>query len=231
MSLLWWNDIRMSFCIGMTKWPMNDTIWIEWGQNEKEKNLGHLPCFKNSSHSTLIQVIWSHSRMRKSSFQHHFNHSEVIQYQNDHRMRKKSFQNDYKWQGWRGMEGFKIFSIKNIRHSILIPVIPPPFHHSWVIPLILSMKSIHPPPSAEGGGWIELALLFGISSLNHSHHSWLIPSFLNHPSHSKREVFPPTTLCRGCWVDWIDAFIWKVIPESFSSLLSHPIIPESSLSF
>ena len=64
-------------------------------------------------------------------------------------------------------------------------------HHSWIIPLILSVKSFHPPPSAEGGGWIELTLSFGMSSLNHSHHWWIIPlisSFLNHPSHSKREV-------------------------------------------
>ena len=133
------------------EWPLNDEMWIEWGRNEREKNVGHLPCFKNSGHSTLIPVILNHSRMRKSSFQHHFNHSEVIQYQNDHRMRKESFQNDYKWQGWRGMEGFKIFSIKDIRHSILIPVIPPPFHHSSVIPLILSLKSI--PPRFECFGW------------------------------------------------------------------------------
>ena len=29
------------------EWVSNDEIWFEWGPNDEEKKLGHLPCFKN----------------------------------------------------------------------------------------------------------------------------------------------------------------------------------------
>ena len=141
------------------EWPLNDEMWIEWGRNEREKNLGHLPCFKNSSHSTLIPVILNHSRMRKSSFQHRFNHSEVIQCQNGHGMTIKSFQNDFKWQGWAGMEVIKISSIKNSRHYTPIPVIQPPFHHSSIIHLMghsyHSKLKVSPPITLCRGWWVD----------------------------------------------------------------------------
>ena len=38
-----------------------------------------------------------------------------------------------------------------MHHSI----IPGSFHHPWIIPVILSVKSVHPTPSAEGVGWTD----------------------------------------------------------------------------
>ena len=38
---------RISSHISVIEWESNNEIWFKWGQNEKEKNLGHLPCFKN----------------------------------------------------------------------------------------------------------------------------------------------------------------------------------------
>ena len=154
-----YNDGMTMEWVFVLEWPMNDKIRIEWGQNEKEKNQGHLPCFKNSSHSTLIPVILNHSRMRKSSFQHRFNHSEVIRCQNGHGMTIKSFQNDFKWQGWTGMEVIKISSIKNSRHSTPIPVIQPPFHHSSIIHLMghsyHSKLKVSPPITLCRGWWVD----------------------------------------------------------------------------
>ena len=38
---------RISSHLSVIEWESNNEIWFKWGQNEKEKNLGHLPCFKN----------------------------------------------------------------------------------------------------------------------------------------------------------------------------------------
>ena len=117
-------------------------------------------------------------------------------------------------QGWGGVTGWggndgalgseqKIWDLKNLSFRPH-PVIWSSFHNGSV-PLIQCVKSIRPTPSAEGVVWIKLSLHFWISSLTHSHHPWIIPSFRNHSSHYKREVNPPDPLCRGGWVDWLDA--------------------------
>ena len=67
-----------------------------------------------------------------------------------------------------------------------------------------------------------------ISSFKISRHSTIIPSFINH---SKREVNPPKPLCRGRLGGLTSCFHLDIIPDSFTSFLAHPFIPESLLSF
>ena len=111
-------------------------------------------------------------------------------------------------------------------------------HHSviWssfrngIIPHNLSVKSIHPSPSAEGDGRIDSTLPFLFPSLTHSFHSLLIPSFLDHSSHYRREVNPAIHLCRGGWADRLHASFWMPIPDSFLTFPSHSFIPWSFIS-
>ena len=77
-----------SLLISVSEWVSNYRIWLEWGQNDGEKNSRAFALLQKLPHSTLIQVINQHSRMRKISFQHQLLHSEVIQYLNDYRMTK-----------------------------------------------------------------------------------------------------------------------------------------------
>ena len=103
-------------------------------------------------------------------------------------------------------------------------------HHSviWssfrnvLITFNLSVKSGPQSPSAEGD-WgpdftLNLEMKEGIicgSSL----HPWLIPSFLIHSFRSKREVWPPITLCRG----WLGA---RVLASPWYDHWHHPwLIP------
>ena len=47
--------------------------------------------------------------------------------------------------------------ISSQTHSCIIPI-PRSFNHPWIIPVILSEKSVQPTPSAEGVGWTYFTL-------------------------------------------------------------------------
>ena len=123
------------------------------------------------------------------------------------------------------MEVIKIFSIKNSHHSTLVPVIPPSFHHlsiilssnlrlflgksediipdsvhhSWVIHIIQSSKSVHPSPSAEGDGWTDLGLSLGMTEdiiPDSVHHSKIIHIIL-----SSKSVQPSPSAEGDGWTD------------------------------
>ena len=87
-------------------------------------------------------------------------------------------------------------------HPWPIHIIPGSFHHSWIIPLIISVKSIRPPPSAEGVGWIELSLpLESHPSPIHIipgsfHHSGIIPLII-----SVKSIRPTPSAEGGGWID------------------------------
>ena len=99
----------------------NDKIWLEWGQNDGEKNLGHLPCFKNvfippSFKSLTIIPGWENYHSNNISFiLRSFGIWMTIEWQNSH---FTMTQNDRDGQGMRVI---KIFSIKNLNPSQSFP--------------------------------------------------------------------------------------------------------------
>ena len=117
--------------ISVIEWVSNDEIWLEWGWNEKEKNLGHLPCFKNfiippSFQSLTIILRWENGHSSIISFTlRSFSVRMTIEW---HKRHFKMTQND---RDGLGMRKIKIISVKNVPHSTFIQVIPTPFWVEW----------------------------------------------------------------------------------------------------
>ena len=118
---------RISSHISVIEWESNNEIWFKWGQNEKEKNLGHLPCFKNfltplSFKSLTIIPGWENYHSSIISFiLRSFGIWMTIKWQNNH---FTLTQNDRDGQGMRMIKIFaiKIFSPSNSFpcHSIIL---------------------------------------------------------------------------------------------------------------
>ena len=79
--------------------------------------------------------------------------------------------------------------------------------HSWIIPVILSLKSGHPTPSSERVGWTDFSLPIRISS--QTFHSWIIPSSMNHSRHS------------GGWVARLDTYFHPCVIQVISGSSDH----------
>ena len=121
----------------------------------------------------------------------------------------KMTKNDRDGQGWRWS---KYPPSKSL-------VIPPSFHHSSII---LSVKSIHPNPSAEGFGWTDFMLSFG-------YHPWLI-HFIPGPSHHSRITFLILSVKSVHPNPSAEGFGWTelTLPFGYHPWLIH-FIPGSSL--
>ena len=117
--------------------------------------------------------------------------------------------NDRDGQGWRWS---KYPPSKSL-------VIPPSFHHSSII---LSVKSIHPNPSAEGFGWTDFMLSFG-------YYPWLI-HFIPGPSHHSRITFLILSVKSVHPNPSAEGFGWTelTLPFGYHPWLIH-FIPGSSL--
>ena len=113
------------------EWVSNDEIWLKWGWNDKEKNLGHLPCFKNfiispSFESLFIILGWENGHSIIISFTlRSFSLRMTIEWQKRH---FKMTQND---RDGLGMRKIKIISMENVPHSNIIQVIPTSFWVEW----------------------------------------------------------------------------------------------------
>ena len=108
-------------------WVSNYKIWIEWGQNEGEKNQGHLPCYKNflippSFKSLSIIPGWENQYSSIISFiLRSFSIWMTIEWLDSHFTMTQSDRDD------QGMRVIKIFSIKSFSplnsfpyHSIIL---------------------------------------------------------------------------------------------------------------
>ena len=117
--------------ISVIEWVSNDEIWLKWGWNDKEKNLGHLPCFKNfiispSFESLIIILGWENGHSSIILFTlRSFSVRMTIEWQKRH---FKMTQND---RDGLGMRKIKIISMKNVPHSNIIQVIPTSFWVEW----------------------------------------------------------------------------------------------------
>ena len=106
------------------QWVLNERILLKWGQNDKEKNLGHLPWFKNfiirpSFQSFTIIAEWENGHLSIISFiLRSFGIRMTIEWQNSHFTMTQSDRDD------PGMRLVKIFSMENVPHSTIIHVTP-----------------------------------------------------------------------------------------------------------
>ena len=120
-----------SLLISVIEWVSNDKIWVEWGQNDGGKKLGHLPCFKNfiispSFESLFIILGWENGHSIIISFTlRSFHIRMTIEWQKRH---FKMTQND---RDGLGMRKIKIISMENVPHSNIIQVIPTSFWVEW----------------------------------------------------------------------------------------------------
>ena len=104
-----------------------DKIRLEWGQNDGEKNLGHLPCFKNffippSFKSLTIIPGWENYHSSNISFiLRSFGIWMTIEWQNNH---FTLTQNDRDGQGMRVIKIFSIIKFSPLNslpcHSIIL---------------------------------------------------------------------------------------------------------------
>ena len=105
----------------LVQWVSSDKTWFKWGQNAGEKNIGHLPCFKNflippSFKSLTIIPGWENYHSSIISFiLRSFGIWMTIEWQNNH---FTLTQNDRDGQGMRVI---KIFSIIKFSPSNSFP--------------------------------------------------------------------------------------------------------------
>ena len=113
--------------LSVIEWVSNIRIWLKWGQNDEEKNLGHLPWFKNfiiwpSLQSLTIIRVWENGHSSIISFiLGSFSAWMTMEWQ------KRHFEMTQSDRDGPGMWVIKIFTIENFPHPTISQVTPPPF--------------------------------------------------------------------------------------------------------